>query len=190
MGFKEQAARTAGKFLKGCVDNNGMFLFLSAAAGWALGSTAQTIGLMTNKNIGKEEKKFLVPQEILDGAFNVLSYAAVTLPLMSKAKKLAVAKFPNKAEIASGASTLAAIAGGIISSNIITPVLRNKSSVRVKNIMDKKRADQKLDVVSKPDELSFPKSSFALAPDIKTAPLDIKSYMQLTKIPTGGSLRV
>ena len=59
MNIIEGAAKAGGKILNESVKNNGNFLFLSAAAGWVLASMAQTIGLITNKEIGKEEKKFL-----------------------------------------------------------------------------------------------------------------------------------
>ena len=96
MGIKEQAIEKTGKFLRSCVDNNGMFLFATAAAGWALASLAQTVGLITNKDIGKEEKKFLVPQEIMDGTFNIATYAAVTIPIMGAASKIAQKKIPKQ----------------------------------------------------------------------------------------------
>lgn len=89
MNIIEGAAKAGGKILNESVKNNGNFLFLSAAAGWVLASMAQTIGLITNKEIGKEEKKFLVPQEVLDGTFNIASYAAVTVPIMNLASKVA-----------------------------------------------------------------------------------------------------
>lgn len=182
MSIGEKMGQAAGKFLRSCVDNNGTFLFGAAAASWILASTAQTIGLMANKNIGKEEKEFLVPQEILDGTFNIVSYAAITYPLMKGAEAVVKAKIPNNNAAVQGAKTIAAIAGGIISSNIITPILRNKTGSIVKEKMEKKN-------------LTMP------APEIydgKTQPnfqankpMTMNSYLNFTKnMPMSGSLRI
>ena len=182
MSFKEQAMEKTGKFLRTCIDNNGMFLFATAAAGWALASLAQTVGLMTNKNIGKEEKKFLVPQEILDGTFNIASYAAVTLPIMGLAQKAAGKKCGNNKQVIEGAKTLAAIAGGVISSNLITPVLRNKSSVIIKKKMEEKN------LTPPPPEIYDGKTS----PYFRAKqPLTMNSYINFTKsTPYSGSLKI
>lgn len=182
MGLKEKAAEMTGKFLKSCVENNGMFLFATAAAGWALASTAQTIGLITNKNIGKEEKKFLVPQEIMDGTFNIASYAAVTLPLMGAASAISKGKFPNNEKAVEGAKTLAAIAGGIISSNIITPILRNKSSVFIKKKMEEKN-------LTPPPPSVYDGKTY---PNFRAKqPMSMQSYINFTKsMPMSGSLRI
>ena len=136
MSFKENIMQKSGKLLNKCVKNNGLFLFASLATAWLLASTAQTFGLVFNKKIPKEKKKFLVPQEIMDGAFNIATYAAITVPLMAGAGKIAKKNFKNEAAI-EGAKTIAAVAGGILSSNIITPLLRNKTSVIIKNKMEK-----------------------------------------------------
>ena len=68
-------------------DNNASFLFVTAALGWVLASAEQTCGLLQNKELTKKDKKFLVPQEIMDGTANIAMYALVTTKLMSGAKK-------------------------------------------------------------------------------------------------------
>lgn len=182
MGLKEKACESTGKLLKSCVENNGNFLFGSSAIGWVLASASQTVGLIQNKDIGKEEKKFLVPQEILDGIFNIATYAAVTLCMMKGAQGLAKKSFPSSERAVDGAKTLAAIAGGIVSSNIITPILRNKSSNIVKNAMDKKNLEKpSLDIY---DGKTFPNFQ-------GKAPFSMQSYMQYAKTkPYSGSLRI
>ncbi len=182
MNILEGAAKTGGKILKSSVENNGNFLFLSAAAGWALASLAQTIGLITNKEIGKEEKKFLVPQEILDGTFNIATYAAVTIPIMKCASKMATKKMPDNKQAIEGARTLAAIAGGVVSSNIITPVLRNKSSVVIKKLMEKK------DLTPPPPEIYDGRTY----PNFKSKqPLTMQNYINFTRtMQNSGSLKI
>lgn len=48
------------------------------AIGWVLSSAAQTFMIVTNKDIDKDKKKFLVPQELTDGAVNVTLYYTIT----------------------------------------------------------------------------------------------------------------
>lgn len=117
-------------------NDNGKFLFINAAIGWFLASAAQTFGIMTNKKIDKEDKKFLVPQEVFDGLSNIGLYAIITAPLMNMTDKLidkGVISFrnvdKNSAEFKSlkgGAAVLASFVGGIVSTNILTPIIRNK----------------------------------------------------------------
>ncbi len=181
MSFADSASKLAGKFLRYSKDHNGMFLFGSAATCWFMASLAQTIGLITNKKIGKEEKKFLVPQEILDGTFNIATYAAVTLPLMGAAKMAAGKSFPSDKQVVEGAKTIAAIAGGVISSNIITPLLRNKSGVIVKKIMEEKN-------ITPPPANIYDGKTF---PNFKQRPMTMKSYINFTKnMPMSGSLKI
>ena len=182
MNILENAAKTGGKILKRSTENNGNFLFLSAAAGWALASLAQTVGLITNKDIGKEEKKFLVPQEILDGTFNIATYAAITIPIMNMASKFAGKKLPDNKQAIEGARTLAAIAGGVISSNIITPILRNKSSVVIKKMMEKRN------LTPPPPELYDGRTY----PNFRAKqPLTMQNYINFTKsMPKSGSLKI
>ncbi len=182
MSILEKAAETGGKFLKKCVDKNSLFLFGTAAAGWILASTAQTIGLVANKNISKEEKKFLVPQEILDGTFNIASYAIITLPIMSAAQAITKKKFPTDDRAVEGAKTLAAIAGGVISSNIVTPILRNKTGVIVKKRMEEKN-------LTPPPASVYDGKTY---PNFKAKqPLSMQSYVNFAKsMPNSGSLRI
>ena len=165
----------AGKFLNSSVKNNGLFLFATIAVAWFLASTAQTVGLIFNKKISKEEKKFLVPQEIFDGAFNIATYAAVTVPMIALAGKIAGKKFTNERAV-EGARTIATVAGGILASNIITPLLRNKSSVFIKNKIEKNNP-----VAS---------SQTTLYNNQTNKPLSMQNYINMTKTPMSGNLRI
>lgn len=49
----------------------GKALVHMGTVGWLFSSLAQVAMIVTNKNIEKKEKQFLVPQEIADGAINV-----------------------------------------------------------------------------------------------------------------------
>lgn len=48
------------------------------AVGWILSSLAQLFMITTNKDISKEKKKFLIPQEASDGIVNVGLYYTIT----------------------------------------------------------------------------------------------------------------
>ncbi len=48
------------------------------AVGWILSSLAQLFMITTNKDISKEKKKFLIPQEASDGLVNVGLYYTIT----------------------------------------------------------------------------------------------------------------
>lgn len=182
MSIANQAGKTAGKFLNTCVENNSAFLFVALAAGWALASLAHTVSLITSKKIGKKEKKFLVPQEVMDGTFNIATYAAVTIPIMKLAGNWANKKFPTNKQAVEGAKTLATIAGGIISSNIVTPLLRNKTGVMIKNKVEEKN------LTMPPVEVYDRKTQ----PYFKAKqPFTMDGYIRHTKTMTyGGSLKI
>lgn len=143
-------------------NNNASFLFATAAIGWVLASAAQTFGILKSKELTKEDKKFLVPQEIMDGTANIAMYAAVTTNLMKAAEKSCMpgknGKAPfislkdasgkildystNMAEYAKTGRNLktgAAILGGIISTCILTPITRNAAAAFIKKQADKKK---------------------------------------------------
>ncbi len=181
MALKEQFTKTAGKILNKSIENNGLFLFVTAAASWCLASTAQAIGLVFNKDISKEDKKFLVPQEILDGTFNIATFAAVTLPLMKLAGDVADKKFNNKIAT-EGAKTLASVAGGIISSNIITPLLRNKTGSIVKDKMEKTKGEPISPVVYNNKSYPFFKA--------KNMPSSLQSYKNSVRTMPLGNLKI
>lgn len=117
-------------------NDNAKFLFITAAAGWFLASAAQTFGIAVNNKIDKDEKKFLIPQEICDGAANIGLYALVTAPLIKTTDKLVESgkisfkniqkNTPEFDKLRGGARVLASLAGAVLSSSILTPLIRNK----------------------------------------------------------------
>lgn len=56
--------------------------------GWVLSSLAQVGAVVFNEKIPKEQKAFLVPQEIADAAVNILSFYAITNSLKVLSAKL------------------------------------------------------------------------------------------------------
>lgn len=58
--------------------NMGDFIRTTGTISWALSCIAYTCAVIFNDKIPKEQKKFLVPQEIIDGAINVTLYWTIT----------------------------------------------------------------------------------------------------------------
>ena len=59
-------------------ENPAKMLIYTGVLGWFLSSAAQVVATMANKEIPKEAKLYIIPQEIGDGAVNVLSFFAIT----------------------------------------------------------------------------------------------------------------
>lgn len=140
-------------------------LIWTGVAGWGLSSLAQICGIAFNSKIPKEQKSFLIPQEIADAAVNVGSFFLIT-----QVAKRTVARLFSTGKIAPKAvrnylqknkelyadkigklsfdldevlkknkdfpkneyyscknfyTTVATVGAGILSSNIVTPLIRN-----------------------------------------------------------------
>ena len=157
--LKPQLGKLAGASLV----KMGDIIILTSIAGWFASSAAQVIGIALNKNYTREQKKFMIAQEVADCVTNIGLYFAVTKSLTSltshmvKTGKLApksIAEFLrtnnlvgrrgrfgfdvtqaagfSEAGLTSAYNTFkgftdaaAATVGGIISSNILTPIVRN-----------------------------------------------------------------
>lgn len=169
----------------------GSMLIVTSAMGWALASTAQIFGIAKNNKYSKDEKNFLIKQEIADASLNILTFCAITTSFKNLAKglvdsgkiitpkisnfckkqnidltqpKTSISKiiseklqntvaniekakttgigdiqalrkqrnvlrtFQNKTLIPfeNGAEVVGTLGGGILASNIITPICRNK----------------------------------------------------------------
>ena len=68
--------------------NPANMLIWTGVLGWFLSSAAQVVAIAANDKIPKEQKAFLIPQEIGDGAINVLSFFLVTQVVKGLASKL------------------------------------------------------------------------------------------------------
>lgn len=86
----------------------GKMLLHTATLGWIFSAAGQIFGIATNKEVSKEQKKFLIPQEMADAAINILSFYTITAFAQNSAKRLAssgkiitpaIRKFCEKYEI-------------------------------------------------------------------------------------------
>lgn len=67
----------------------GKMLRHTGTIAWILSSVAQLFGIAANDKIPKEQKMYMIPQEIADAVFNILSYYFVTLSFSKAAAHLA-----------------------------------------------------------------------------------------------------
>lgn len=67
----------------------GKMLLHTGALAWATSAVAQIVGIINNDKISKEQKKFLVPQEMADAVVNIFSFYMVTDSIQNFTKKLA-----------------------------------------------------------------------------------------------------
>lgn len=66
----------------------GKMLVHTGVLGWILSSAAQVVSVIFNDKISKEQKVFLIPQEIADAAVNIVSFYAITNSVKAVASKL------------------------------------------------------------------------------------------------------
>lgn len=141
----------------------GTALIWTTIAGWVASSGAQILGILRNSKYTKEQKNFMIHQEIGDAAINIGSFFILTTPLKKLASKLVktgrfttfaikrpirkhgdikklgnvdfdIKKLPYfSSELEKPFNsfnnfmgTSAAVIGSILSSNILTPILRNR----------------------------------------------------------------
>lgn len=168
-------------------ENPGKMLVHTGVLGWILSSLAQIAAVVFNDKISKEQKVFLIPQEMADAAANIISFYVVTNSVKALGSKLVktgklstpkilaylektgipikskkgiespvgkwdfdITKLANFDEISkdfkqfkNGVDVGASLVGSIVSSNIITPVIRNEyAAKRQKNAIAKMKAKQ------------------------------------------------
>ncbi len=173
-------------------------LIVTGVAGWTLSSIAQVGAILFNPNISKEQKSYLIPQELADAVVNIGSFFLITQVTKATVSKLFStgkfastkvreflnqnkhlykdkigkinfdldeirkihAKFPTKEYWATKNyyTALATVGAGVVSSNIVTPILRNKMAAKMhKNYVDMKKSE----VEQQPQQPTF-KSTYSL----------------------------
>lgn len=156
----------------------GDLLIVTSAIGWLASSLAQIAGIAFNKTYSKEQKKYMITQELADALTNIGLYCSITksctwlssklvssgklttkgisefLDKHGKAGRLGdfsfdvpstIKEFDSDGKIKgkydslkNAADSVAALVGGVISSNIITPFVRNEiASYRQNNYKNK-----------------------------------------------------
>jgi len=220
--INKQATNIYNKF----AHDPGNLLLVTGTIGWILSSLAHVSGIVFNKEISPDQKKFLIPQELADGAVNIASFFAIThastllgkylvksgkitTPKIMKflednklteqigKKKFDISQDPkfkalSTAEgkefqdhyynIEDGVAFIASTTGSIISSNIITPILRNKFAAgrQKQSIADEKMRNEQI----LPTTPILPAQNRFGTDDYKT------KVMSAPRVISGGSMRV
>lgn len=90
--FMKQCSKMFGDFknfvYNGYGDEPAKMLVHTGTLGWILSSLAQIGAVVFNEKIPKEQKAFLIPQEIGDAAVNILSFYLITNSLKNFSAKL------------------------------------------------------------------------------------------------------
>lgn len=171
--FKQQLTKLAGASVAKMDD----IIIFTTVAGWIASSAAQIYGIATNKNYSREQKKYMINQEVFDAGTNIALYFGLTKSLTALSSKLvktgklaprSIVDFMSKNKLLkyrgkfdfdltklksfenSGlqgqfnafkcfANVTAATIGGIISSNILTPIVRNHFAAHRQNKFKKQR---------------------------------------------------
>ena len=69
-------------------NNPGKMLVHTGVIGWALSSMAQVFAIVLNDKISKEQKMYMIPQEIADAGVNIVSFYLITQSFKSVALKM------------------------------------------------------------------------------------------------------
>lgn len=80
--------RTVNTVFEKFSSNPSKMLIYTGVLGWFLSSAAQVVAIAVNNNISKEQKSYLIPQEIADGAVNVFSFFLITQSIKAVTSKL------------------------------------------------------------------------------------------------------
>ena len=144
---------------------SGKMLVHAGLITWITSAVSQVVAVALNDKISPDQKKFLIPQEVADGALNVLAFYCITNTGKNIAGKLvstgkwstkAIRDFVEKNPLAKnikmgdmstnlgktfrdneefhecydkfkgGMDMFSAVVGAVASSNIITPIIRNR----------------------------------------------------------------
>ncbi len=100
MSIMSVAQNLLNKFCQQGVADRANFLKNIAVIGWVLSSLAQTCAIIFNDKIPSKEKRFLIPQEILDGIVNCTLFWFISSKATNLGKKLILNKKILPASIA------------------------------------------------------------------------------------------
>ena len=126
------------------------------ALGFALSSMAQCFAIKINDKIDKKKKKFLLAQEVADGAVNIGLFLGLTSSIWKISDKLlkmtGIAKIgkgsqatiinpEGRSHIKSGGRILTTTIASVVACNIITPIIRNFIAGKLTARRDKQEKD-------------------------------------------------
>ncbi len=185
--FKRTLTTLYEKFAKN--DNTARLIIVASTGCMILASIANLIGISIDRKTSKEEKLFLLPQEAADGVLNIGLYYFCSEAMRKAAVKAVdsgkvifkdVAKnSPEFVKGREGVALVASIIGSIVSSNIITPIIRNAIGAKARSKMLKKTGKKAPET---PDYIVRPMPKAPNAPSVQhlnTTPL------RIDRVPSG-----
>lgn len=185
--FKRTLTTLYEKFAKN--DNTARLIIVASTGCMILASIANLIGISIDRKTSKEEKLFLLPQEAADGVLNIGLYYFCSEAMRKAAVKAVdsgkvifkdVAKnSPEFIKGREGVALVASIIGSIVSSNIITPIIRNAIGAKARSKMLKKTGKKAPET---PDYIVRPMPKAPNAPSVQhlnTTPL------RIDRVPSG-----
>lgn len=78
MSFTSKLNNAATFIYNRFANKPGDLLLYTGTLGWMLSSAGQIFGVAINNKVSKEQKRFLIPQEIADAAINIFSFFVIT----------------------------------------------------------------------------------------------------------------
>lgn len=185
--FKKALTSLYEKFAKN--DNTARLIIVASTGCMILASIANLIGISIDKKTTKKEKLFLLPQEAADGVLNIGLYYFCSEAMRKAAVKAVdsgkilfkdVAKnSPEFIKGREGVALVASIIGSIVSSNIITPIIRNAIGAKARSKMLEKTGKTAPET---PEYIVRPMPKVPNAPSmahLKTTPL------RVDRVPSG-----
>ncbi|MBQ3101445.1 hypothetical protein IJC60_00405 [bacterium] len=185
--FKRTLTTLYEKFAKN--DNTARLIIVASTGCMILASIANLIGISIDRKTSKEEKLFLLPQEAADGVLNIGLYYFCSEAMRKAAVKAVdsgkvifkdVAKnSPEFVKGREGVALVASIIGSIVSSNIITPIIRNAIGAKARSKMLKETGKKAPET---PDYIVRPMPKVPNAPSVQhlnTTPL------RIDRVPSG-----
>jgi len=79
---------SATKVYKNFAGDPGKLLLITGTIGWIISALAQVTAVVVNNKIPKDQKKFLIPQELADAAVNIASFFIITRSCTKAGEKL------------------------------------------------------------------------------------------------------
>ena len=129
------------------------------AVGFALSSLAQCFAIKINDKIDNKKKKFLLRQELADGAVNIGLFLALTRSVWKLSdkllKNLGLLNIRNERgflskdaikEVKVGGRIVTTTIASVLSCNVITPLIRNLIAGKITACKDKKEIIRNLDL--------------------------------------------
>lgn len=135
------------------MDQPAPFLRYTAAGTYTLSTLVQAAGVAMNPKIPQKEKNFLIPQELINGALQLITFLTLATTLENWGKRLAEKGIivasnasQNGPTFIKGVAVLFSIVGTVLAFNVLTPLIRNPVAHYIQKKMGKKATPEQTDM--------------------------------------------